>query len=105
MSDHCARAGCTRKGEWSIEAKIPAKGWSLDAHTPMSIICDVPLCRDHAAEENLLTMLPDLKDIIRNMLASGGYAEPDFDRAWTVPIRRSSPRFLEFERQQSGKEH
>lgn len=101
--ERCAKHGCDRKGEWAIEAHIPAKGWALDAHTPLSAICGMPLCRDCAAELNLLSTFPDLRQMLTETLISAGYVEPDFDRAWTTPIRRSSPKFLEFERAQSGR--
>ena len=94
----CAKNGCQNKGEWAAEVHVPAKGWALSAHTPMSIICDMPLCRDHADGENLLDEMPELRGTISDVLQANGRAEPDFDRAWTSPVRRSSKRFAEFEK-------
>lgn len=101
----CATNGCDRKGEWAVEMHIPAKGWAIEAHQPLSIICDMPLCRDHATEANLLQAMPDLRNGIRDVIGAVGRAEPDFDRAWTTPIRRTSPKFLDFERSRVGTSH
>lgn len=100
---NCAKIGCENKGEWAVEVHVPAKGWAIDAHKPMGIICDMPLCRDHASEASLLEAMPDLRQEISEVIASAGLAEPDFDRAWTTALRRSSARFAEFERSRSGR--
>lgn len=100
MAD-CARVGCANKGEWAVEAHIPAKGWAIEAHQPLSIICDMPLCQDHAREDSLLEAMPQLREVIRDVVRQAGLAEPDFDRAWTTPIRRTSSKFAEFERLRS----
>ncbi|QFT81191.1 hypothetical protein FIU89_11275 [Roseovarius sp. THAF27] len=94
----CVKNGCQNKGEWAVKVHLPAKGWSLAAHTPVSVISDMPLCRDHAEEENLLEDFPDLRRALCDILESNGLAEPDFDRAWTEPVRRSSKEFAEFEK-------
>lgn len=99
----CAKIGCGNKGEWAVEAHLPAKGWAIEAHKPITIICDMPLCRDHASEASLIEAMPDLRQTIREVVASAGLVEPDFDRAWTTALRRSSAKFVEFERQRSGR--
>lgn len=105
QTPNCCHEGCTRKGEWAVKARIPAKGWSLDLHTPLSIIVGLPLCRDHASEVTLIQTFPDLRQIIAGFMSMRGLMPPDFDRAWTEAIRRTDPEFLEFERQQAGRQH
>lgn len=101
----CAREGCGRKAEWAVEAHIPAKGWAIEVHQPVTLMCDMALCRDHATEEDLLKTVPEIKEVIASALAQAGLAEADFARAWTTPVRRSSPRFLDFERARAGRSH
>lgn len=101
--DRCSVTGCPHKGEWAIRARIPAKGWSLDLHRPLSILVGMPLCRDHASEQNLLATFPDLREVVVRILDGAGYAAPDFERAWVEAIRRTDPEYLEFERQQAGR--
>lgn len=99
----CNKIGCKNKGEWAVEVHLPAKGWAIEAHKPISIICDMPLCKDHAAEASLLEAMPDLRDTIRDVIRNANLAEPDFGRAWTTPLRRSSSKFMEFERERAGR--
>lgn len=95
---NCSKKDCSRKGEWSVEIKIPAKGYAIESHQPLGIMVSIPLCKDHAAKSDILELLPDLKEKLDATFEGSGLAQPDYERAWTVPIRRNSSRFLEFER-------
>jgi hypothetical protein len=98
----CQKRGCEHKGEWAIELHVPAKGWPLDSHKPLTVMCGIPLCRDHAHQDDAGDFFFDAnRAVIADMIKSMGFVEPDFDRAWSTPIRRTDPRFIAFQQQVS----
>lgn len=93
----CARVGCVRAGVALPELQVPATGYAFEAHAPVSVTLDLPLCAVHMAElradvQSLLTA--DLRTLLSRALA--GRAPPDFERARVLARRIDAPELAGF---------
>jgi hypothetical protein len=74
---------------------VPATGWAIDQHRPISFVIGLSLCDAHFAECKIGDFLhdglrggPSTKDIVRIM--ARGRCPPDFDRAFLSKCRIDS---------------
>lgn len=93
----CRRAGCTAWATWVPKLNIPARGWAIDSHRPVTVIMNLEVCMAHFDAERMLADLltPDLKALIREQLV--GRVPPDFDRAWISKVPVDSDEYRQFE--------
>ena len=89
----CCWEGCGREASVVPEINIPAQGWPIDAHSPMSCILDIKVCEDHYAKIDINELLfkgGPFNEGLAPMFKAGaaGRQPPDFERAWLskVPI-------------------
>lgn len=96
MTTKCAKTGCDRKAEWTVYIRIPAKGFDLSSHEPVTVMADIALCRDDAETLDASAWLTTtFRERLKAEMAQQRLWEPDFDRAWAVPVRRSDPEVIE----------
>lgn len=96
----CGRTGCSHEGQFSIKLVLPHRLRGSEDPRPHSAILGIRLCRRHAEEFEAKSIFdaPDPRNL-REILGAiphltGGAL--DFDAAYTVPLRCSSPEFETF---------
>lgn len=99
----CAHTGCGRPATHAPKICVPATGWPIDLHQPLSAILMLKVCRQHVAEafhptENFKPGSP-LRTVFE--VLARGKVPPDFARAFVTPIRLDSDEFQSFERAQA----
>lgn len=95
---NCNRQNCQEPGKWACKINIPAEGWAINSHQPLSMMIGLEVCDTHFTEikiEDFLT--DDLKELAEKVLE--GKQPPDFARAWMSRISINSPEFKKFKSQ------
>lgn len=103
----CIREGCTAKATVAPRLNVPAQGWPIDMHRPMTAIVGMPLCEEHfkdvanleglkAALGNEIKGGDDLMGLIQATLLAAGKLPPDFDRAWVTRLSINSEEYKSF---------
>lgn len=82
--------GCANPATVGLAMNVPAKGVALAEHDPIRILLGIMVCdgctRKIAAKEFLGDSSSSLGTLLRVMCRKGGWAEPDFDRAFIAPV-------------------
>jgi hypothetical protein len=103
----CAEDTCTLEATHVPKICIPAIGWPIELHQPLSAVMTVPLCLAHARDFRVRETLElrgerTLRRIFELMAQSLKKLAPDFDRAFVVPVSMSSAEFVELDRIRNG---
>lgn len=102
----CQHDGCAHAARWAVSVRVPALGWSLEAHTPLSLVMPVKLCRDHFAELTPATFVTDdIRKRVAEVLSALGRTAPDFERAWLEHLPLDHPEVLQLDASAAGKPH
>ncbi len=97
----CGWKGCTRAGVFAPKICVPARGFAIDCHQPMTAILGLALCDEHVKATTPAVILSDkLRELFMEITRSQGKARPDFDRAWVSPVSLNSNEYKRFEKQQ-----
>ncbi len=93
----CMRNNCADDATSALKICVPATGYPIESHQPISIFLGVKICLKHAAEVTAQEWLKDNR--MRQMLtmAAAGRAAPDFDRAWLKVLALNDPELLAYE--------
>ncbi len=97
MTKTCEHQGCARAATHAPRLNIPAQGWPIDLHQPISMFIGIELCKDHAktfGDGFKWSDNPKLKEAIE--IVSRGKAPPDFDRAFHTVTRLDSDEYRKF---------
>jgi hypothetical protein len=93
----CDKQGCTRRATHAPVLQIPAQGWAIDLHQPISMTIGVELCKDHAAtfgDGFKWSDNPKIKEVVE--ILTRGKQPPDFDRAFHTVVRIDSEAYQKF---------
>lgn len=113
MSGLCAETGCPCRATHGVIIHIPAKGYAIEAHTPLQMAAKMSWCERHAKAFSIANWLDpkldhepgNLRETVRDMLAALHRAAPDFDRAWVQAYPLESPMMQGFASVWAGKPH
>ncbi len=100
MSGKCQEKGCHRFAEFVPRINVPAQGWSVEMHQPLSVIMSLKLCEKHIDGLKAADFLRvgEEKGMARIFeIAAAGKQPPDFDRAWISKVRLTSDEWKTFE--------
>lgn len=102
----CEVEGCHNDATVAPCLRVPALGYSLDAHQPASMIFGVHVCLRHYEKDWAGGMIQDrgneeMREVVELALRASSRAPPDWDRACFVPMKLDSPEFAMFERMRS----
>lgn len=99
----CQSTGCTREATHFPKLCVPAIGWPIDAHQPISAVLGVKLCRDHAkAFPPANKQTPEVRKAIEAAARMMRKAPPDFARSFIQPIRIDCPEGQKYARALRG---
>lgn len=83
----CDFKGCSEEATCMPKVNVPAMGWPIDMHQPLSFVIGLTLCDKHFASARIGDFLHDglgtgksTKEIFRIM--ARGKIPPDFDQAF-----------------------
>lgn len=92
MVEKCSVADCQNPAHIAPCINVPATGWSVEMHTPIKSLMDLPICKDHKDTVKIEDFLQEnLKEVIR--ILARGKCPPDFDRAWISFVKTDSKEF------------
>jgi hypothetical protein len=92
----CGDSNCEAEATHMPKICVPATGWPIDQHNPISVVMGLKLCLKHTrafrAKETLgLKGEHTMRKVIEVMAKSYGGVPPDFARAFVQPISIDSP--------------
>lgn len=90
---------CGKPAKWAPKWCVPATGWPIDCHTPLSALGSFPCCDICIEELNAKAMFaenPHFKDIFEMMARGVKGLPPDFDRAFMTKVRLDSDEYRKF---------
>lgn len=90
----CDRKDCTNDAAVAPKIMIPATGYQIEDHTPISAILGLTLCLGccHCADPQEL-LVPEVRAMIDHMTLNR--VPPDYARAWIVAVPLGSDEYLE----------
>lgn len=96
---NCSENGCTRPAEWCPRICIPALGWPIHEHEPMSLVLAAPVCEAHFPGVDLQATLapglidgkPGIRRLVEVITRGAGRVAPDFDRAYIERAALDAP--------------
>jgi len=94
----CSRTGC---GAWAAcvpKICVPAEGWSIALHQPLSLLLQLPLCDACFAALKVEDFVGEKSDrSLRQVIAlAAGRRPPDFGRAFFERVPLGSPEYRKF---------
>lgn len=98
--DKCEWHGCEREATHAPKICVPAMGWALETHQPLSVIMGLKFCVEHAQRFDVRgTLAIDEPKSMRRVfeILAGDRCRPDYDRAWVDPIPIESEAFRALE--------
>lgn len=95
IEPNCYHTGCTKKATMLGEIRVPATGWPLHKHAPITMIVGHPMCDEHVEDVRVPEIFtPDIRKLFAIM--TRGKAPPDFNRAFVVrkPVNNADVQML-----------
>lgn len=81
MPDKCSTEGCGNEAAGLLVINVPATGWPIDMHKPLSFILGIKTCDQCLRDCNVKDFLNgDIKEVIE--IATRGRCAPDYERAF-----------------------
>lgn len=108
MTTACQRQGCASPALYAVKISVPARGWPIEWHEPLSAILGLKLCHWHVKQFDLAPVVgkaavppTSLRPIFEAMarIRGAGAPAPDFKRAYVTGVRLDSDEFRQFEAQ------
>jgi hypothetical protein len=100
LSAKCCEETCSASATHAVKVFVPATGYQIGFHNPLSCIFGLRLCYEHALAFPVQEMLHQdsrLRAIFESAARSVRGVPPDFKRAWHVPLSLDAPEFITFE--------
>lgn len=93
----CASRGCKMPALFSPKIIVPALGWSVEQHQPLSCIVALPLCKVHKANFSIFDAVKrsDIELMFRGIAA--GKCPPDFARLTVAWVELDSEEYQSYE--------
>lgn len=105
----CQHTGCPRTATHVPKIMVPASGWAIELHTPLSAIMGLKLCEQHAKEFPARDQFfnAETRDQWRDIFsvivkAMGSQCPPDYERAFTRIVSLTSHEFKQYEAAAGG---
>jgi len=96
------RIDCSAAAVGVVKIHVPAKGWPIEYHQPLTAIIGVNVCPEHGAPSFTKELLGDpLKRTFKAIATASQRAEPDFDRAWFTVVPFGSKELAQMAQQQA----
>lgn len=93
----CQLKGCKDPASVAVKLHIPAKGYAIDAHTPITVICGVTLCPAHGVTVKASEFInDDIRKALKWLCRATHRADPDIERAFASTISIESEEYLNF---------
>ncbi len=92
----CMTTGCPHDAKWAPKINVPAEGWSVEMHQPLSFTMSLAVCDacwpDLKASDFVGPELEKEKGNMRQIarLMTKGKCPPDFERAWLSKVSINS---------------
>lgn len=85
----CSRHGCLNRGVWGLKLCVPATGFRLFQHQPMTCLVNVVVCDTHiegVRSEDFVSV--EIQNYMVDFAKKAKKVEPDFRRAYMdgVPV-------------------
>lgn len=111
MTTACQRQGCTSPALYAVKINVPARGWPIEWHEPLSAILGLKLCHWHLKQFDLapfvgkaavppMSLRPNFEAVAR--MRGDGAPAPDFKRAFVTGVRLDSDEYRQFEARAAG---
>lgn len=98
----CMRTGCLKDATVVPLLKVPAVGWPMAFHTPLTMFISLECCEEHFHDVNVLEVMTDeIREAMVKAIRAFRKTDPDFNRAELHPLPLDDPQYKEFRRQQS----
>lgn len=93
----CASRGCKMPALYVPKVIVPATGWSVEQHQPLSCIVGLSLCKVHKAKFSIFDAVKrsDIELMFRGIAA--GKAPPDFSRLSVAWVELDSEEYRSYE--------
>lgn len=96
----CSREHCAAEARWVPKVCVPATGYPIAGHTPLSCIIGLPLCGaciDTLGVGDLLGPTPQGGEFREAFAIAAGRVPPDFSRAFMARVSLNSPEYAAFQ--------
>ena len=100
----CGIKGCHGTPEWAPKLTVPARGWSIELHQPLTCIVGIPLCTVHMDGFDIFDLFhrKQLREMFQSVTTAAGKCPADVDRLQVSRVRLDSFEYLQFESTQGA---
>jgi len=89
----CMKVGCSAESEGIIKLYVPAEGWAIGAHEPVSVFTGIHVCEECFKKSDAqLVMNKQLRGVIDTVTKHK--SKPDFKRAFINLVKIGTNEFI-----------